>query len=153
RKAMTPNPNQAPRFEVHLYNQSNDGLTAAIRAHKRVVQQLARACTGQDAGGTGRTLADYIRDANVATTPPQPFTRQVDILWRHPAIVVQPLYVQDRTFEVTYSGHVRKRGGFSFQGYCMVHRRWWPIFLPLHTRTIFIEYHAGTGRDLIVVVA
>jgi hypothetical protein len=140
-------------FEFHLYNQSNDGLTAAIRAHVDVIRALAAACTGQDASGTGRTLTDYIAEADAAQVDkPDPFIRHVDVLWQHPGLNVQPVYSQGRVLRVTYSGNIKPGGGVAFQAYCMVHPQWWPLILPLHTTPVQIEYHTGTDRDLIVVL-
>jgi hypothetical protein len=140
-------------FACKFYNQSNDGLTAAIRADMDVIRTLTTACTGLDGTGTGRTLQDYITEADAATVNrPDPFIRYVDVLWRHPAFAVNPLYSQDRVFRVTYSGNVKPGGGFSFQAYCMVHPQWWPQILPLHTVPVQIEYHTGANRDLIVIL-
>ena len=140
-------------YEFHFYNQSNDGLTAAIRAHINVIRSLTTACTGLDASGTGRSLSDYIAEADSATVDkPDPFIRYVDVLWRHSAISVTPLYSQDRVFRVTYSGNIKPNGGVAFQAYCMVHPQWWPLILPRHTIPVQIEYHAGGIRDLIVIL-
>lgn len=140
-------------FEFNFYNQSNDGMTAAIRAHVDVIRALTRACTGLDASGTGRTLQDYIAEADAATVDkPDPFIRYVDVLWRHPAFAVNPMYSQERVFRVTYSGNIRPTGGVAFQAYCMVHPQWWPQILPLHTVPVQIEYHAGANRDLIIIL-
>jgi hypothetical protein len=140
-------------FEFHFYNQSNDGLTAAVRAHIDVIRTLTTACTGFDSSGTGRTLQDYIAEADTALVDkPDPFIRYVDVLWRNPVIQVTPMYSQDRIFRVTYSGNIKPGGGVAFQAYCMVHPQWWPQILPLHKVPVQIEYHAGATRDLIVIL-
>lgn len=103
--------------------------------------------------GTGRTLQDYIAEADAATIDkPDPFIRNVDVLWRHSAFTVIPTYSQDRIFRVTYSGNIKPGGGVAFQAYCMVHPQWWPQVLRLHTDPVQVEYLTGTNRDLIIIL-
>lgn len=137
-------------FPFQIYNHSNDGRTAAIRAEMAVVRALALACTGDDENIPGRTLAQYIADADVAVARPESFFRHVDIIW-HGAALVVPRYVHDRRFRVTYSGNVRPGGGVSFEAYCIVDPAWFATLLPLHQTPIQVDYVAGMTRDLLVV--
>jgi hypothetical protein len=139
-------------FQAHVYNHSNDGVTAAIRFHQDIVRQLIQACLGQDQNLPPRTLADYIAEADAATHRPESFFRNVCILWQHPTIHLPTQFCTDRRFRVTYSGNVRPGGGISFEGYCVVDPAWYSTLLPLAPRAIEIEYIPGTGQDVIQVV-
>jgi hypothetical protein len=139
-------------FQAHVYNHSNDGVTAAIRFHQDTVRHLAHKCVGQDQNLPPRTLADYIADADVATARPESFFRNVCILWQHPTIKLPSQFCTDRRFRVTYSGNVRPGGGVSFEGYCVVDPAWHSILLPLAQTTIEVEYIPGSTQDVIHVV-
>lgn len=140
-------------FQFYIYNHSNDGVTVALRTHHDVVRLLATACTGPDENVPGRTLADYIQEADAATARPESFFRNLDIVWNHPTIVLPTRYSTDRRFRVTYSGNVRQSGGIAFEGYCVVDPAWYAQLMPLVQTPIQVEYLAGTHRDLLMVVA
>ena len=140
------------QFQFHIYNHSNDGATAAIRAHQDVVRQLATTCIGTDENVTGRTLAQYISNADTTVSRPESFFRNVDILWNNSRISVPHQYSTGRRFRVTYSGNVRDGGGISFEGYCVVDPAWFSILLPMAQTPIQIDYLPGNDRDLIVVL-
>ena len=140
-------------FQFFVYNHSNDGVTVALRAHQDVIRLLVASCTGTDENVPGRTLADYIQDADAATTRPESFFRNVDIVWNHPTIALPTRYSTDRRFRVTYSGNVRLSGGIAFEGYCVVDPAWYGLLMPLVQTPIQVEYFTGTQRDLLMVVA
>jgi len=139
-------------IEAYIYNHSNDGVTAAILFHQDSVRQLATPCAGPDQNLPPRTLSDYIAEADVATSKPESFFRPVDILWRHPTIVVPSRFATGRRMRITYSGNVRSGGGIAFEGYCVVEPGWFTTLLPLAQTQIEIEFLAGHGHDLIIVV-
>jgi len=139
-------------FQLYIYNHSNDGQTVALRAHQDVVRTLATACTGSDENVPGRTLTDYVHEADAATTRPESFFRNVDIVWNHPTITLHSRYSTDRRFRVTYSGNVRQGGGISFEGYCVVDPAWFAQLMPLVQTPIQVEYLPGVHRDLLLVV-
>jgi hypothetical protein len=139
-------------FEFFIYNHSNDGQTAAIRAHQDTVRQLAAACTGGDENVPGRTLTQYIVEADAAITNPESFFREVDILWQRPGPALPHRFATGRRMRVTYSGNVRAGGGIAFEGYCVVDPAWFAALLPLAPTPIQVEYITGVDRDLIIVL-
>lgn len=140
-------------IEAFIYNHSNDGVTAAIRFHQDSVRHLAVHCTGPDQNLPPRTLSDYIAEADIATSRPESFFRDVDILWRHPTIALPSSFATGRRRRVTYSGNVKSGGGIAFEGYCVVAPYWFTTLLPLAQTRIEVEFLAGQSHDLIIVVA
>ena len=138
-------------FEAYIYNHSNDGKTAAIRFHQDTVRQLATVCIGSDENVHGRSLSDYITEADAATARPESFFRNVDILWQHPSIQLPSVLGTGRRLRVTYSGNVKTGGGISFEGHCVVASDWWPTLLPLAQTKIDVDYIPGTHHDLMIV--
>lgn len=139
-------------FEFFIYNHSNDGQTAALRAHQDTVRLLAAICTGMDENIPGRTLAQYVNDADVATAKPDSFFRLVDIVWNRPLPLLPHRYATNRRFRVTYSGNVKVGGGVSFEGYVVVDPSWFAALLPLAPTPIQVDYIPGIDRDLIIVL-
>ena len=138
--------------QAYIYDHSNDGSTAAIRFHQTAVRDLQALCTGEDQNLGGRTLAEYIDEADHATVRPESFFRNVDILWRHPTITLPNVFATGRRLRVTYSGNVRSGGGMAFEGYCVVSPDWFSTLLPMAPTQIEVEYIPGESHDLIIVV-
>lgn len=139
-------------IRAFIYNHSNDGITAAIRFHQDSVRELATYCTEPDQNLPPRSLADYISEADIATSRPESFFREVNILWRHPTIKLPSTFATGRRLRVTYSGNVKSAGGIAFEGYYVVGTDWFATLLPLAQTEIEIEFASGNGHDLIIVV-
>lgn len=139
-------------FAFKVWDQANDGGTMAIRAKNvREIARLANVCTGPSSDGAWPDLATYLTAAKQATKPPKPYRRAVDTLWLDGAIAVPLPYCPTRGFEVTYTGVVRKGGGFSSQAYCIIDPKWNASLRPHKNRPITVEWYRGKARDLIVV--
>lgn len=66
-----------------IWNQANNGTTMGIRASDvTVVSQLGAAFNRPSDDGLYLLLDDYLTQLAVATTPPPPYRRSVDVLWR-----------------------------------------------------------------------
>lgn len=141
-------------FDFKVWDQANDGQTMAIRVEDvDELRRLADVCTGPDAAYNWDSLGAYLDFAAGATSEPIPYVRHVDVLWRlDPEIVVSAPYSQSRRFRVTYTGRVRTSGGFASQGYCVLDPSWNVALQPHHHRPVRVEWHPGSGRDLVVVV-
>lgn len=70
-------------FNFKIWNQANNGTTMGVRAADvNVVAQLGPRCNRASDDGGYRSLDQYLSTIAVAQTPPPPYRRSVDILWR-----------------------------------------------------------------------
>lgn len=139
-------------FAFKIWDQGSTGDPMAIRVDGVAeVGRLARTVTGPDAGANWPSLAAYLRNSATAKSPPVPFVRLVDVLWEFAAPAMPAPYCQDRVLRVTYTGWVRKSGGFASQAYCYLDPAWAAALRPFHRTAIRVDVHPGAGRDLLVV--
>jgi hypothetical protein len=139
-------------FAFKIWDQSNDGNTMAIRvSNTEELDRLATVCTGEDAAGVWSSLRNYLDAGATAQQRPEPYHRNVDILWLEPSPALPFPYCQSRGFEVTYTGEMHTGGGFSSQGYCIVAPAWNAALRPHEKQEISAEWYRGADRDLVVV--
>lgn len=140
-------------FDFKIWNQANNGTTMGIRAADvSVVAQLAPQFNRCSDDAVYGSLGQYLSTIAVARTPPAPYRRSVDILWRTAIGYGSHRYFTDRVLEVTYTGHVRQSGGFAAQCYVIVDPNGFQSLGPHHTVPIAVVAFAGNGgRDLLEV--
>ena len=139
-------------FKFKIWDQGHDGQTSAIRVQN--VTELAifaRACTGPDRRGRWPTLLDYLAALDVASSPPEPFERTVELVW-----LSRLGYTTVRRFPavrlvVTYSGRVRQSGGFAAQAYCVFDPHGFPALGLECKRSISVDYFPRIRSDLLIV--
>lgn len=140
-------------FDFKIWNQANNGTTMGIRAADvNVVAQLGPQFNRASDDGVYGSLGQYLSAIAVAHTPPDPYRRSVDILWRTAIGYGSHRYFTDRVLEVTYTGNVRQSGGFAAQCYVIVDPNGFQALGPHHTVPITVVVVPGIGRrDLLEV--
>ena len=139
-------------YEFKIWNQGNDGKTMGIRAaNVSVVAELASVFTRPSDNGAYATMTTFLTTLAHATTPPEPYRRSVDVLWRTAIGYGTHTYLPGRTLEVTYSGNVRQSGGFAAQCYIIVDPQGYPNLGALHLAPITVVVVPGNERDLVEV--
>ncbi len=140
-------------FDFMIWNQANNGTTMGIRAADvNVVAQLGQQFSRSSDDGLYGSLSQYLSIIAVAQTPPAPYRRSVDILWRTAIGYGSHRYFTDRVLEVTYTGNVRQSGGFAAQCYVIVDPNGFQALGPHHTVPITVVVVPGNGgRDLLEV--
>jgi hypothetical protein len=141
-------------YSFKVWNQGNDGATMGIRvADVDELQRFAPACSQPDLGGAWASLGDYLNAAAAAQgTPPQPYSRIVDVVWLNTIGYGSTQLFPGRTLVVTYTGNERQTGGFASQCYCIVDPAGYPTLSGYHRDSIEVSYVAGIGRDVLVVL-
>ena len=133
-------------YPFKIWNQGNDGSTMGIRAADvSVVAQLGQQFSRPSSDAVYGTLAGYLAGLATATTPPAPYRRAVDILWRTAVGYQAHRYFTDRVLEVTYSGTLRQQGGFAAQCYVIVDPSGFQALGPHHTVPISVVVFPGNG--------
>lgn len=108
-------------FAFKIWNQGNDGCTMGIRAADvGVVAKLGPQFNRSSDDGLYRSLDQYHLAIALAQTPPAPYRRSVDIVWRTAIGYGSHRYFTDRVLEVTYTANVRQSGGFAAECYVIV---------------------------------
>jgi hypothetical protein len=140
-------------FDFKIWNQANNGTTMGIRgADVNVVAQLGPQFNRGSDDGVYGSLGEYLSAVAVAQTPPDPYRRSVDILWRTAIGYGSHRYFTDRVLEVTYTGNVRQSGGFAAQCYVIVDPNGFQALGPHHTVPIsVVVFHGNGARDLLEV--
>ncbi len=140
-------------FDFKIWNQANNGTTMGIRAADvNVVAQLVPQFNRGSDDGVYGALGHYLSALAVAPTPPIPYRRSVDILWRTAIGYGSHRYFTDRVLEVTYTGNVRQSGGFAAQCYVIVDPNGFQALISHHTVPITVVVVPGVGgRDLLEV--
>ena len=141
----------AHRFKI--WDQGNDGNTMGIRVDGMdELERLATSCTQRDIAGNYESLRHYLDSVENALTPPQPYTRIVEVVWLNPIGYGKNVLFPGRTLVVTYSGNRRECGGYACQGYCIVDPRGYPQLRAHHQQPISVEYVPHATRDALVVM-
>jgi hypothetical protein len=140
-------------FNFKIWNQANNGTTMGVRAADgNVVAQLGPQFNRASDDGEYRSLDQYLSTIAVAPTPPPPYRRSVDILWRTAIGYGIHRYFTNRIMEVTYTGNVRQSGGFAAQCYVIVDPNGFQPLGSHHTVPITVVVVPGIGgRDLLEV--
>lgn len=141
-------------FRFKIWNQGNDGQTMGIRvADVDELASFATACNQPDLAGLYHNLDDYLAAAAAASgSTPSPYSRLVDVVWLASIGYGAPRAFFGRTLVATYTGPERVTGGFASQCYCIVDAQGYPALAPHHQAIIQVQYVAGPGRDVLVVV-
>ena len=106
---------------------------------------------GSDDGVYG-SLSQFLSAIAIAQSPPAPYRRSVDVLWRTAIGYGTHRYFTDRVLEVTYTGNHRQSGGFAAQCYVIVDPSGFQALGPHHTVPITVVVVPGIGgRDLVEV--
>lgn len=135
-----------------IWDQGHDGQTIAIRLENVAeLSRFARVCTGPDRHGNWPSLAAYLDNLRVASAPPLHYERLVELVWlsRHGYPAVQR--IPGIRFVVTYSGRLRRSGGYAAQGYCVFDPHGFAIFAQLLGRIVYVDYFPRARSDLLVV--
>ena len=141
-------------YRFKIWDQGNDGSTMGIRVDgMREIRRLARTCTEGDIAGNYSCLQHYLDNASRASTPPQPYSRIVEVVWLNPIGYGKNCLFPGRTLVVTYSGNRRQTGGYACQCYCIVDPNGYPQLRAHHRSPIRVEYVPHATRDALVVLA
>lgn len=140
-------------FDFKIWNQANHGTTTGIRvADVNIVAQLGPQFNRCSDGGVDGSSSQYLSAIAVAQTPPDPYRRTVDILWRTAIGYGTHRYFTERVLEATYTGSVRQSGGFAAQCYIIVDPNGFRALGSHHTVPIAVVAVVGTGgQDLLEV--
>ena len=139
-------------FSFKIWNQGNDGNTMGIRAADvSVVSQIGPVLNSPSDDGFYASLSQYLTAVGSANTPPPPYRRPIDVLWRTAIGYGSHRYFPDRILEATYTGNVRQSGGFAAQCYVIVDPQGFPALGLHHTVPITVTVVLGTNRDLLEV--
>ncbi len=142
------------RCNFKIWNQGHDGQTMGIRVEDAAeVARLVAACNEPDMAGNWAGLHDYVQAAGVATgSPPEPYSRLVDVVWLNPVGYPAPRYFPGKTLVATYTGRERRTGGFAVQCYCIVDPQGYPALAPHDKKPLTAEYISHPSHDVVVVL-
>lgn len=139
-------------LNLRLDDQARQGHIVSIDFRVAELDQLAVEMVGSDLSGLYASLRDFLNAADAAVTPPESYFRHVDVLWQHPGVATPTALATDRRFVASYNGPRRQRGGFATQGYLVLEPAWETALLPHLGMPLAVDYFAGGGHDLMVVV-
>jgi hypothetical protein len=140
-------------FRFKIWDQANDGKTIGLRASDNSeIQKLGQHLIGADAFNEWESLSGFLQCLSQAESPPERFVRIVDILIaRNDLGLPKWSLCQKRKFSFTYSGLVRKGGGFAAQAYVILEPAWTSTLICNVGLEIEAEYILGDDRDLIIL--
>ena len=141
-------------IKAKIWDQARNGGTMAIRISTvQEVVKLAVSCTRASAKGGWTSLSDYLQNSQAAVVQPNPYTRNIDVLWLRQGLGIPPWsHCQQRRFQVTYTGRQRTKGGFASQAYVVLDPAWDALIRPFNMQDIRVAYVSWAQRDLLVVL-
>jgi len=140
-------------FRFKVWDQANDGKTIGLRvADIKEIERLGHHLTGAEAFNEWNSLSDFLDCLNQAQTPPERFVRLVDVLvGRSDLTLPKWSLCQIRKLSFTYTGPVRRAGGFAAQAYVILEPSWTASLIGHAGLELNAEYVIGSDRDLIVL--